>query len=449
MGALAVEIPVEAFASTDGGAPIQTQRWDGIGTAPGGMLRWAESSPMGDFAVAALMSIDPSQLDDEDLPTYLAECDRAESAFAARKHDAIRELASRTSHDEAVAISRAAPEVSFALRLPLTCAERDICYAQRLASHLPGTRRLFAEGKLTRWHINNIVEATLQLDQEQCARVEEKILDDAPDLSASEVRRRLLRIIARIKPTDSAKKHAEEAEKSDVTFQASSVGAMGWLTAYLPVHEAQLVYKAADHYARTRKKAGDKRRLGQLRCEFFVRHATEYLAGKLTNGQLPGAHGSPVTVNITITPESLDGLSDLPGEIPGIGPVPASVIRKLAEDARVRLQLIDPATGRLILRTKGYRPTAEQHAQSDATYVKAACPHSNVPADRCDTDHNVPAPRGETSSNNLSPFDRRWHIAKTKIRGLDVRQLPDGTIEWTTPLGQSLRVRPWDYRLGP
>lgn len=45
-------------------------------------------------------------------------------------------------------------------------------------------------------------------------------------------------------------------------------------------------------------------------------------------------------------------------------------------------------------------------------------------------------------------MDVGWHLGKTQ-GGLMARKLPDGTIEWTTPLGQTFRVRPYVYRPGP
>ena len=411
------------------------------------MLRWVEAQPMDDFGAAALAEIDPRRLGDNDLPRYVAECDRAESFFAARKAEGARALAARLHHDDGISCGRAAPEVAIALRLPLQTAQREVAYAQFLASHLPETRRQFGEGKLTRWHVNEIVEACVGLTQEECARVEEQ-LHPCDSMSASEVRRWLHRFVPRIKPKDHAEQHAEEAKKTDVTVEPSRQGSMGWVTAYGPLHEAQLVKKAADAYAIAAKKQGDKRRLGQLRWEFFVQHAKDYLTGKTTDGHAPREHGRPIVIDVTITPESLAGLSDLPGEIPGIGPIPAGVVREMVKDALVRLQLIDPETGRLILRTKTYRPTVAQHALSDATYVRSVGPFSNVPAERSDTDHNVPHPVGKTSSDNLAPFDRGWHRAKT-FYGVTAKQLPDGMIEWATPLGQTLRVKPYDYRLGP
>jgi hypothetical protein len=72
-----------------------------------------------------------------------------------------------------------------------------------------------------------------------------------------------------------------------------------------------------------------------------------------------------------------------------------------------------------------------------------------VPAGRCDGEHLVPHPDGPTDITNIAPMDRGWHVPKTHQPGMLVKRRPDGCIDWTTPLGQTVTVHPYDYRLGP
>src|SRR5690606_27303421 len=46
--------------------------------------------------------------------------------------------------------------------------------------------------------------------------------------------------------------------------------------------------------------------------------------------RLAGAHGRPVTVNVTIPLSTLLGLDDHPGELDGYGPIPAHIARHLS-----------------------------------------------------------------------------------------------------------------------
>jgi hypothetical protein len=67
------------------------------------------------------------------------------------------------------------------------------------------------------------------------------------------------------------------------------------------------------------------------------------------------------------------------------------------------------------------------------------------PARRCDCDHVVPYPRGETSLANSCCLCRRHHRLKTHAPGWAVRVEDDGTLVWTTPTGTRLRTEPADY----
>ncbi len=69
--------------------------------------------------------------------------------------------------------------------------------------------------------------------------------------------------------------------------------------------------------------------------------------------------------------------------------------------------------------------------------VHCVFPSCGKPARRCDTDHVVPYPRGQTSSTNTAPLCRRHHRAKTHS-AWDYTVLDRGTYLWTTPNGLQL-----------
>jgi hypothetical protein len=64
-----------------------------------------------------------------------------------------------------------------------------------------------------------------------------------------------------------------------------------------------------------------------------------------------------VEIGVLVPYPTLIGLTELPGELDGFGPIPASVARRLAAGGTWRRILTDPATGRVLDygRTR-YRP---------------------------------------------------------------------------------------------
>jgi hypothetical protein len=68
-------------------------------------------------------------------------------------------------------------------------------------------------------------------------------------------------------------------------------------------------------------------------------------------------------------------------------------------------------------------------------------PSCDVPAYHCDLDHTIPYPHGPTCASNLGAVCRKHHLLKT-FGGWLNRQLPDGTMIWTAPDGQTYTTYP-------
>jgi hypothetical protein len=196
--------------------------------------------------------------------------------------------------------------------------------------------------------------------------------------------------------------------------------------------------------------AGDDRRIGVLRSEGIARICEDYLTGTASSGAgKPRSGGRPVEIGIVVGLDTALGRRDLPGEIPGVGIVPREVIATMVakERAKLRLMVVDETSGRLVYRAvDAYRPTPEQIAQVRAAYVYSVGPGSQVLAGRTDTDHAIAHPDGPTVIGNLVPNDRTWHDGHTKQQ-LSLTVDANGSVSWTSVLGQSRTVTPYDYRL--
>jgi hypothetical protein len=77
---------------------------------------------------------------------------------------------------------------------------------------------------------------------------------------------------------------------------------------------------------------------------------------------------------------------------------------------------------------------------------------TSSPATNCDIDHTIAYPCGPTQASNLKCLCRRHHLLKTfwgGAGGWRDHQLPDGTVVWLSPGGQTYTTRPGSRLLFP
>jgi hypothetical protein len=138
-----------------------------------------------------------------------------------------------------------------------------------------------------------------------------------------------------------------------------------------------------------------------------------------------------------------------PAAVIGGAIIPAPLLAaKLAGTATIR-PLIHP----------GDAPPEPRHIPSRALADFVRCrdmtcrfPGCDEPAYRCDLDHTIAYPVGPTCASNLKCLCRKHHLLKTFRGGADGwrdRQLPDGTIVWTAPSGQTHTTYPGSRILFP
>ncbi|HEU0190649.1 MAG TPA: DUF222 domain-containing protein [Mycobacterium sp.] len=97
----------------------------------------------------------------------------------------------------------------------------------------------------------------------------------------------------------------------------------------------------------------------------------------------------------------------------------------------------------------GYRPSATLADFIRARDLTCRFPNCDAPAEYCDIDHGVPhGTGGPTHPSNLRCLCRKHHLLKTFHHWRD-QQHPDGTIDWTSPAGQTYITRPGSRLLFP
>jgi Domain of unknown function (DUF222)/HNH endonuclease len=154
----------------------------------------------------------------------------------------------------------------------------------------------------------------------------------------------------------------------------------------------------------------------------------------------------PVLIHVIADQTNLDGKVPAQGSLIGSDAlIPTDLMAELVRSAKLR-PLIHPADAPP---EAGYTPS-----QGLADFVRCrdlTCrfPGCDQPATRCDLDHTIPhADGGPTHASNLKTLCRRHHLLKT-FWGWRDRQLPDGTVIWTSPAGQTYVTTPGSALLFP
>ncbi|MGN8027119.1 HNH endonuclease signature motif containing protein [Microbacterium sp. 22242] len=181
--------------------------------------------------------------------------------------------------------------------------------------------------------------------------------------------------------------------------------------------------------------AGDGRTRRRIEADAFI---DLLLAGRPSEALGTGLDRITATVQVTIAASTLIGEDDRLAELDGRGPLHPDIARRLAAEATGWNRLfLDP--GGMITKTDRYTPTTSMKRFLRARDQRCRFPGCHTPALRCDIDHNHDhAQGGATSLDNLACFCRAHHPLKhpdiDEEHRWYARQLPDGSIEWISPL---------------
>ena len=112
--------------------------------------------------------------------------------------------------------------------------------------------------------------------------------------------------------------------------------------------------------------------------------------GRPPGRRAPGIRIPTVRVDVTVALSTLMGLDELPGEVAGLGPVPAEQARALAAGGLWRRLVTDPLTGAVLdVGRRRYRPPAGLAEHVMARDGSCVAPGCCVPSHRCDLDHTT------------------------------------------------------------
>ncbi|MFC5380421.1 HNH endonuclease [Aquipuribacter nitratireducens] len=375
-----------------------------------------------------------------------------------------------------------ATEVSLALSLSQGGARGRVALAEELLRRRPATFAAMLAGRVDLVRARRVCDAVRHLPltpvrgdaalgmaghETLAEAVEAEVLEPgsvpaladarpgrpAGELSPPQLTARLARLVHRADAAGAAERCEQAQERRRCTLVPVEDG-MALLQVLGRADLMAAAYSRLDGTARQLQRevaaaGGPRRTLDQTRVDVL----TAMLLGE--SDTLARARGVQVELAVVAPAATVLGEArtqgpdhyEDPGELLGVGPLPAPLVRELATTTSWRRWLADPHDGHVTgVGRRTYRPSA-----AVARFVRArdggcGMPHCRRAGPRSlDLDHVVPfAAGGETTKENLRGGCRCHHRVKHARHagsGFTASLAPDGTLTWTTPTG-SVHVEP-------
>ena len=394
-----------------------------------------EAIPPGVVLAAYLSKVDRSRVNGHDLVIVMKAEARMEAHYAAQKMATITEAAYCPPGDFASPAARsdrlaefASDDLSAALNLTRQSADSELGFSLELRERLPRVWEMLDAGMIDVRRARTIVRGTLHLSENVAQQVVERVIDTAPRLTTGQLAARIRRLCVEADPEEAKKLYKEALKERRVVSEANPDGTADLLGTQLPPDRVGAITRYLDKTARGLKAAGDSRTMDQLRSDIYL---------DLLQGKHRVAGRDRAVVDIQVDLETLMGLSESPGEIPGYGPVIADIARQVAaEQDQAQWRYTVTSNGQPVSNgTTSRRPAASQRREVEARNPTCVFPGCRMPARNCDLDHRRAwADGGHTTIKNLEPLCRHHHRVKHKA-GWDLQRHPNGSYIWISRLG--------------
>jgi len=354
--------------------------------------------PAGPQLAAALARIDPTCVPNNHLLVLLTAQSRQANHEAARLLGVIAEIgrATPTFADGAVdrldhPVPYATDEVRAALAWSRRAADRECDLAEQLVHNLPQVYAAFLAGEIDRSKARVFADHLAGLTQAQIRTVCEALLPVAGRLTPGQLVVRLRRLVAAIDPRHYERRYRKALRDRTVCAWLDENGTAVLYARGLTPAQAQAAVERIDLLAHAARRAGHRSTLDQIRVDILaglldgtLHHLsrdqiiTHLLAHRSRNDDPTPkpdhrtVHGDSVEhrviddratddtpipgddhrvgIEVRVALSTLLGHDEHPGEIPGLGPIPASHARAVvAEQRRAEWRFaITDDTGRLL-----------------------------------------------------------------------------------------------------
>jgi len=311
--------------------------------------------------------------------------------------------------------------------------------ARKITESLPHCQAMMAAGFMGYRQAQLVAEAVNDagLGQLGIAAVDARVASRIKGQSWPAFRRTLRRAVVAANPDLVLAEHAAALKHRWVEKVDFHDTVMSQLQIKISAIDAQTVWLAMDATAMQLQAAAKTAGLMDEGIDAYRADALVVWANHaLADPKAPRRHGRRHQVQFVTDLPSLLGLADNPADLLGFGPIPAALVRDRSAAADWLRLVVDPVNGYLLdYGTVIYRPPAELADFVMARDRRCRFPGCNTRATVCDIDHNIPAPRGDTSAKNCCCLCHRHHQLKT-FGGWTVQLKPDGSCLWTSPGGR-------------
>ncbi len=330
-----------------------------------------------------------------------------------------------------------AAQVALARRESPHRGGQHVGLAQALVHELPGTLAELRAGRTSEWRATLVARETACLDRDARRLVDAELAPQLAGLGDRQTEAATRRAAYRLDPHAVTARSRGAAADRRVTLRPAP-DTMSRLGAFLPVAQGVAAFAALTREADRLRAEGDARGRGQIMADTLV----ERLTGQAT------ADAVPVEVHLVMSDRTLLGDDSAPGELPGIGPVPAPAARALVRDsvAQVFLRRLyaSPVDGVLVA-TESRRRHFPHPLRQMLVLRDQLCrtPWCGAPVRHAD--HVVPhAVGGATSVANGQGLCEACNHTK-QSPGWQAAPGPGGAgrvVETVTPTGHRYRSRP-------
>ncbi len=395
---------------------------------------------------------------DVDLLEVMGEATRDESTSIALRLLAVGELYARR---EVELVERnlwskdptdwVAAEISAVQNISHARAVGQVSYGRTLRERLPAVAKVFVRGTIDMRVVLTIIARTENVDDEHIAGLDEVIARHCEKwmkLSKKKLRDRVDQWVAKFDPAGvRVPPKVDEGRYVEVS-PGAAVG-MAFFSGHVRAEDGAALDQGLDALAATVCEH-DPRTHMQRRSDACgpLGRREAFLAclcgrGDCTAGGERTA-ASTAVIHVLAEQGTVDGTSDNPGYLRGLGIMPAESVRRVAKSAKLKPVTVPTGT----TPDPGYRPSAACTEFVQWRDLTCRWPGCDKPAEMSDIDHTVPWPAGPTHASNNKCYCRIHHLIKTFGSWSD-QQMPDGTIILTSPTGLVYSTEPHGAAMFP